>query len=53
MMIAVLGILRMVDDYKNNEVKKGFELCPYATFSDPGNETAYTEIEKSQIREGE
>jgi hypothetical protein len=53
MMIAVLGILRMVDDYKNNEVKEGFELCPYATFSDPGNETAYAEIERSQIREGE
>jgi hypothetical protein len=52
-MIPVLGIFRMIDDYKDNKLKEGFKLCPYSTFSDPENEKAYTEIERSQIREGE
>jgi hypothetical protein len=53
LMIPVLGILKMMDDYKRNEVKEGWELCPYATHSDPNNEKPYTQIQRNQIREGE
>jgi hypothetical protein len=52
-MIPVLGIFKMIDDYKDNKLKQGFELCPYSTFSESENEKAYIEIERSQIREGE
>jgi hypothetical protein len=53
LMIPVLGILKMLDDYKNDELKQGFELGPYATFTDPKNEKPYIEIQRNQIREGE
>jgi hypothetical protein len=53
LMIPVLGILKMMDDYKRNEVKEGWELCPYAIHTDPNNEKPYTQIQRNQIREGE
>jgi hypothetical protein len=52
-MIPILGILRMVDDYKKGCLKQGFELEPYAIFTDPENKKPYTEIERNQIKEGE
>jgi hypothetical protein len=53
LIIPILGILRMIDDYKNDSLKEGFELCPYATLTNPGNEKAYSQIRIGQIREGE
>jgi hypothetical protein len=53
LMIPVLGIMRMMDDYKHDNVKKGWQLCPYATHTDPNNEKPYTQIQRNQIREGE
>jgi hypothetical protein len=53
LMIPALGILKMIDDYKNDCIKQGWELCPYASFSNPGNEKAYTQIDRDEIRAGE
>jgi hypothetical protein len=53
LMIPVLGILKMMDDYKRDEVKEGWKLYPYATHTDPNNEKPYTQIQRNQIREGE
>jgi hypothetical protein len=53
LIIPILGILKMIDDFKNDNLKKGFELCPYATHTDSANEKAYTEIRRDQIRKGE
>jgi hypothetical protein len=49
-MIPILGILKMVDDYKNDCLKQGFESEPYATFTDPKHEKPYIEIQRNQIR---
>jgi hypothetical protein len=49
-LIPLLGILRLLDDFKNGTLKQGWRFTPYATFIDPGNEKAYTEIQIDQIR---
>jgi hypothetical protein len=53
LLIPMLGIFRLLDDFKNGTLKQGWRFTPYATFTDPGNDKAYTEIKKDQIRAGE
>jgi hypothetical protein len=53
LMIPVLGILRMMDDYKNGCLKQGFKFEPYATFADPKHEKSCAMINRNQIRKGE
>jgi hypothetical protein len=53
LMIPILGTLKMFDDYKNGQVKEGFEFEPYGSFTDPKNEKPYVQIQLDQIRKGE